>query len=221
MSNFNRMDMGFREYLIKQVGRPKGKAGKLIARVMNIGLHKRLAKWSLKFIIIKPNFIILDIGCGGGGNIKRMAEIATDGKVFGVDISEASVEVSEKINRKLIQKGRVEIKQATVSKLPFNKGMFDLVTGFQASLFWPDLVNDLKEIWRVLKPKGILLLSNEVYKCKNEKMRKKAENYSKLGNFSIHSPREYEELLITAGFSEIQVYEKDDDGWITVIAGKK
>jgi hypothetical protein len=52
-------------------------------------------------------------------------------------------------------------------------------------------------------------------------MRKKAENYSELGNFPIHSPKEYKELLITAGFSLIQVYEKDKEGWITVIARKK
>jgi ubiquinone/menaquinone biosynthesis C-methylase UbiE len=52
----------------------------------------------------------------------------------------------------------------TVSSLPFADNMFDFVTAFETYYFWPNLNDDLKEIKRVLKPGGTLLIVNEVYK---------------------------------------------------------
>ena len=53
-------------------------------------------------------------------------------------------------NKKLIEAGRAEIHQASVSKLPFPNDQFDLVTAVETQYYWPDLVNDMREILRVL-----------------------------------------------------------------------
>ena len=216
----NRFKMGFKQKLVNQVKKPSGKIGRIIAKSMNKG-HAKLAKWGLSKIIIEPNYIILDIGCGGGGNIKHFAEIIVDGKIYGIDYSETAICVSREVNKIYIENGTVEIYNASVSSLPFNVDFFNIVSGFEVYYFWPDLPKDLREIYRVLKPKGKLILVNEGYICNNEKKRKKAEKWSKLGQFHIHTPEEYNDLLTKAGFSNIQIFEENKKGWITAIGRKE
>ena len=186
---------------------------------MNIS-HASLAEWGLSHIKLSKDMIILDVGCGGGANINHFAQIATDGKVFGIDYSPTSVKVSKEVNKKYIEEGIVEIRESSVSNLPFEDNTFDVVSGFEACYFWPDLISDLKEIRRVLKINGALLLVNEGYKCENKDIRKVVENWAKLGNFKLHSPEEYRDFLTKAGFTEIGIYEQKEKGWITVVATK-
>jgi len=42
--------------------------------------------------------------------------------------------------------------------------MFDLVTAIETQYYWPDLVNDMREILRVLAPGGTLVIIAESYK---------------------------------------------------------
>ncbi|MFX1575116.1 MAG: class I SAM-dependent methyltransferase [Promethearchaeota archaeon] len=212
--------MGLKKIFVNQVRKPNGKLGRIIARGMNKG-HAKLAKWGLSHFSIRPNYYILDIGCGGGGNIKRFAEIIIDGEIYGIDYSETAVFISRNVNKIYIEKGIVKIYQGSVSSLPFNDNYFDLVTGFEVYYFWSDLIRDLKEIYRVLKPNGYLILVNEGYITNNEKKREKVEKWSKLGNFPIHTPKQYKEFLEKASFSNIQIFEEYKKGWITAISMKK
>ena len=68
--------------------KPKGLGGSLMVNMMNIG-HSPMAEWGLKHIKINKNDISLDVGCGGGANIKKLLEKSPKGKVFGIDYSEA------------------------------------------------------------------------------------------------------------------------------------
>ena len=212
--------MGYVKYIVNQVRKPRGLFGKRIARKMNIS-HASLAEWGLSHIRLRKDMIILDVGCGGGANIKNFAQIVASGKVFGIDYSPTSVKVSKEVNSSYIDNGIVEICEGSVSNLPFEDNSFDLVSGFEAYYFWPDLINDLKEIHRVLKTNSELLLVNEGYKCENKEIRSVVENWAKLGNFTLHSPKEYREFLTKAGFSEIDIYTQKEKGWITVIAMKQ
>lgn len=212
--------MGYVKYIVNQVRKPRGLFGKRIAKKMNIS-HASLAKWGLSHIKLRKAMIILDVGCGGGANINHFAQIATGGRVFGIDYSPISVKVSKEVNKRWIEEGIVEIRENSVSNLPFEDNTFDIVSGFEAYYFWSDLINNLIEIYRVLKNNGELLLVNEGYKCENKDVRKVVENWAKLGNFKLHSPKEYREFLTKAGFSKINMYEQKEKGWITVIATKQ
>ena len=54
--------------------KPKGLGGSLMVNMMNIG-HSPMAEWGLKHIKINKNDISLDVGCGGGANIKKLLAI--------------------------------------------------------------------------------------------------------------------------------------------------
>jgi len=46
---------------------------------------------SLQHVSIANDYTILDVGCGGGRTVSKLAAMATQGKVYGVDYSEESV----------------------------------------------------------------------------------------------------------------------------------
>ena len=138
--------------LIKNARKPVGELGHQILDRMNKS-HESMAQWGVSHFEVKEeDSKILDIGCGGGRNIERFAEqISKDGRVVGIDYSEVSVEKSIELNKKLIDEGIVNVLQGSVSDMPFYDETFDIVTGFETIYFWPDFINDLKEVNRVLK----------------------------------------------------------------------
>ncbi len=212
--------MRFMEKLINQCRKPSGVMGRRIAKKMNKG-HAKMALWGLSHVSIEPNYYILDIGCGGGENINRFARMAVKGKIYGIDYSEISVDVSKEVNKGFIEQGLVEIYLGSVSQLPFQKNNFDLVSAFEAYYFWPDLINDLRGIYKVLKLGGSLMLTNEGYKCANEKVRKKVEKWARIGKFKIHTADEYVEFMREGGFQDIKIFEEKKEGWICAIGNKK
>jgi len=209
--------MGFMSKMLRQCRKPSGLFGRMVARGMNAS-HSKLINWGLGYIAIKPDMIILDIGCGGGSTVNKLAKIVTKGKVYGIDYSEESVRISRKTNKDMITKDRVKIQHGSVSNLPYNENMFDLVTAAETHYFWPKLTTDLKEVMRVQKPGGMLIVMGGEYKGGKYDVRN--EKWVELGNMSYHTPQELRELFLGVGFREVEVHEEYEEGWICAI-GKK
>jgi len=209
--------MSFLSKLIKQCRKPTGWLGEMTAYQMNSG-HSMMTWWGLCHLSIKKDNVILDVGCGGGRTVNRLAQIAVEGKVYGIDFSESSVKVSEKTNRDLIKAGRVEIRQGAVSDLPFSDDTFDLVTAVETYYFWPDLNSDLQEVRRVLKPGGRLLIVVEAYK--GSKYEERNLKWVEAGNMAYHSLQEIKDLLTNADYTDVEVFEEYEKGWSCAI-GKK
>ena len=119
--------MSIMSKLLEQCRKPTGWLGRAAAWGMNRG-HSEVTAWALSHISIRRHDTILDVGCGGGETVRKLAEIALDGHVCGIDFSAVSVAVSRRRNRRRIQAGRVDIQRSSVSWLPFSEGIFDLVT---------------------------------------------------------------------------------------------
>jgi len=138
-----------------QCQKPSGWIGKLMLWSMN-RRHSALTDWGLQDIQINPRDIVLDVGCGGGRTVGKLAALARNGNVVGVDYAEASVEASRRENAMWIERGRVEIRHASVSALPFPDDTFDLINMRHLEMViprttWPAL---LKEMVRVTRPGG-------------------------------------------------------------------
>ena len=126
-------------------------------------LHSKLAekiwftKWRKKFFsTLKGN--ILEVGIGTGNNIDYYN---TNAKVTGVDFSEKMLEKArEKLNKS--GKKNISLKQMDVEKLNFKDNSFDYVVTSCVFCSVPNPIKGLKEIRRVLKSTGKLIMIEHV-----------------------------------------------------------
>ena len=75
-------------FVMNQCRRPFWWLGRRVARVMNIQ-HSELTDWGLEHLPIETTFTLLDVGCGGGRTVLKLAARAGAGKVV-VKIPSAS-----------------------------------------------------------------------------------------------------------------------------------
>jgi SAM-dependent methyltransferase len=204
--------------LIVNARKPVGELGHQILDRMNES-HERMAQWGVSHFDIKEDDLILDIGCGGGKNLERFSAQITTGKVVGLDYSEVSVEKSIQLNEKSVDEGKVEVIQGSVSEMPFEDNTFDIVTGFETIYFWPDFINDLKEVNRVLKKDGLLFFCNEAVYREGEM--EKYDDLVELLDMKIYSEDVLEESLQKTGFKDFKAYIDDENDWICITAKKE
>ena len=221
MADENKVNTGHNiedKELIKNARKPVGELGHQILDRMNES-HESMAQWGVTHFEINEDSKILDIGCGGGRNIQRFAEeISENGRVVGIDYSEVSVEKSTKLNQDAIDAGKVNVLQGSVSEMPFYDETFDIVTGFETIYFWPDFINDLKEVNRVLKKDGLVFFCNEaVYR---EGQMEKYDDLVELLDMKIYSEDVLKESLEKTGFKDFKAYVDEEHDWICVTARK-
>lgn len=99
---------------------------------------------------------ILDLGCGIGLSLHILAQIFPN--VVGCDIDEKALQACQKILKEVGAAG-VELKKYNGHKLPFPNGTFDAVLSIEVveHVKNPDLM--LREIQRVLKRDGVLIIT--------------------------------------------------------------
>jgi ubiquinone/menaquinone biosynthesis C-methylase UbiE len=209
--------MGFSEKFVRQCRKPEGLFGLFVGRLMNRG-HAKVRRWGLSRVSMESYATVLDIGCGGGAALSDMASLFPESKLCGIDYSEDMVSLASKVNKRLIEKGRMEITHGTVSSLPFSDNTFDLATAFEACYFWPDLIHDLQEIRRVLKPGGLLLIVNEVYE--DVRFRHRNKRWADWTGMRLHSPEGYRDLLNASSYLDVEIAEIPEKNWIAA-SGKK
>jgi ubiquinone/menaquinone biosynthesis C-methylase UbiE len=182
--------------------------------------HSKVTDWGLSHALIGKQDIILDVGCGGGRTVSKLAAIATQGKVYGIDHSTESVAMARRKNKQWIDTARVEVREASVSRLPFSDSAFDVITAVETHFWWPALPADLREVLRVLKPGGRLIIIAEVYKGAAAFASRAAERYSQKTGMALLSVEEHRELLKDAGYSDVQIITEPGKGWICCIGSK-
>ena len=201
-------------FVTSQCRKPSFFLGRRLAQAMNLS-HAKLTEWGLSHVEIGRAFTMLDIGCGGGRTIETLAAAAPQGKVSGVDYSAASVAVARERNAAAIAKGQIDIRQASVSALPFPDGTFDLITAVETHYYWPDLPHDLREIMRVLAPGGTVIIIAETY-------RGRTQDWLYLPVMRLLLRAHYltvdghRQLLGDAGYEDVEVFTEPRRGWICV-----
>jgi SAM-dependent methyltransferase len=201
---------------VQQCRRPTGWLGRRIARAMNVG-HGALTAWGLQQVRVEADSRVLDIGCGGGETIRTIAAMASAGHVDGVDYSSASVAVAETRNADLISAGRVAVQHASVSRLPFADRTFDVAVAVETHYYRPDLTNDFREVWRVLKPGGQFVLIAEAFKGRRLDFlfRPMMQVILRSNYLSLE---EHRMTLVAAGFTDVRVEANQSRTWMRATA---
>ncbi|MBO7578504.1 MAG: class I SAM-dependent methyltransferase [Prevotella sp.] len=182
-----------------QCARPEGFLGRCMLRFMNFG-HAPLTNWGLDQIVFHEGMTMLDIGCGGGATLKRMLLRSPKGKVYGIDISEASVAKAKKVNKDLLG-SQVFVEQGSADSLPWKDQMFDVVTAVETVYFLPDLPKCFQEVKRVLKSGGQFAIMLEVIEGDSVWT-------NVVEGMTVYSPELLKDMLEQAGFSDVEVFRK-------------
>lgn len=187
----------------RQLGHPSGWFGRrVMGKLLNRG-NQRFLRDAVEALAPEPGERIVDVGFGGGYALDLIRERVAPARPAGVDISTVMVE-----------QGRarwgdgVDVHLADVAAMPFQDASVDGLLSVNTIYFWPDPAAALREIRRVLRPGGRVVLG----------VRRNAvlllSPVSWFG-FKLYSVRQVEQLLRTAGF-KVEVSEQAR-GELTVI----
>jgi ubiquinone/menaquinone biosynthesis C-methylase UbiE len=193
-----------KKLLAAQLRQPSGLFGKFfMGNFLNKG-NAKINHLTVELLNIKPTDRVLDIGFGGGATIEEMVEKIDTGKIYGVDFSQVMVDTAKRKFKKLIQAGKVSIECGDVSKLPFEAKTFDKVCTVNTIYFWNDTSVSLREIRRVMKKGGKLIISIR----SADKMKDLPFTQH---NFKLYAPEDIKHLLVGAGFNNISIDHRDRD----------
>jgi ubiquinone/menaquinone biosynthesis C-methylase UbiE len=177
--------MGLARFIAHQLGRPSRVTG----RLLNLA-NARGNEGAIALLEVSPEHRALDVGFGGGVALGKLAGRAK--AVAGIDHSEAAVRSARQRFRAEIEEGRLQIELASVEAIPFEDESFDRILTVHTIYFWPDPERALREIQRVLKSGGRLVLATDV--------KGPPKAIAKHG-FSSYAEEQQADLLRAAGFS--------------------
>jgi arsenite methyltransferase len=181
--------MGLARLIADQLGRPSRITGRLL-NVANARGNKR----AVELLEVSAEHRVLDVGFGGGAALRKLAVRARS--VAGIDRSEAAVRSARRRFRREIQEGRLQVELASVEAIPFEDESFDRVLTVHTIYFWPDPELGLREILRVLKMGGRLVLATDV--------KGPPKAIAKHG-FNSYGEEQQAKLLRGAGFAAVRL----------------
>ena len=152
---------------------------------------------------VRPGERVLDIGSGPGLLAAALAAIVgSEGRVWGIDISEPMLEMAR---RRCESYPQARFDQADASKLPYPDSSFDAVVSTQVYEYVADMPTALAELFRVLRPGGRVAILDTDYDSlviHTEDAERMARVLSAWDEHFVHRglPRVLARLLRDAGF---------------------
>ena len=183
--------MNLIELIAHQARQPSGRLGGIFAIYMNFG-NNYLNKLAVQALDIQPDDHILEVGFGGGVALYKMLKNIHGGFVAGIDYSPDMVKRGKRKFQKSIASGKMTLVEGNVTSIPFDDASFDKVCTVNTIYFWPDPMAGLKEILRVLKPGGQLVVG---VGAKDSMKKIRITRYG----FSLYSEQELRDLLTQSG----------------------
>ena len=105
--------------------------------------------------------LVLDVGCGTGGPALELVR-ATGAEVVGIDLSERHVRLATELARADGLADRASFHLGDATSLPFEPGSFDGALMLESFFHMPDQAGVLRQIAKVLRPGGRLVIGNLV-----------------------------------------------------------
>ncbi len=160
--------------------------------------QERLTELLIERASLCPGKILLDVGSGTGQPAMHAAR-TSGASVVGITTSAMQVEAANERGRACGLADRVRFQLADAMELPFADATFDAAWGFESLLHVPDRPQALREIFRVLRPAGRLVLADvtEDEPLTSEQTAELAESF-RLG--SLCTAEAYAQLVSDAGF---------------------
>lgn len=198
--------MSMQRFMASQFRKPSGWFGSLVMRALMNRFNRQIIDTTLELLELTPDNHVLEIGFGGDGALSQLAQRLTAGKVSGVDFSEDMVRRAKRKFRREIDRSRIQLQLGDVSQLPYPDAVFDRVFTINTIYFWPDALQGVAEIRRVLKAGGRAAVSIR----SKEKMQKHAGTEH---GFHLFSANDLADAMRQSGFPDVGVDHRDREHW--------
>ena len=126
-------------------------------RLASMGLDQHWRKQAVAYGEVRPGMRVLDV-CAGTGDLALISAeaVGEDGAVFGLDFNAAMLRYAKE--KSAVRRRRAAWLQGDALQLPFSTGSFDRVTIGFSTRNLTDLTAGLKEMLRVIRPGGWLII---------------------------------------------------------------
>lgn len=185
-------------YLSEQAANPRGIIGEITTKIWS-SYFEDLSKWTISNTEMGDATNILDIGYGGGSNVKNLVELNKNVTIYGVDISKESYKTATNLNKKAINNGKVKLSIQDVALMNYPADFFDIVYAMQTHMYWDNPRKGFEEIYRVMSNEAVFILSSE-----KDKIEYHMDEYKTTASLTA--------LLKEIGFRE--VVEKEKGNWV-------
>jgi len=190
------------DFIARQAARPHGLLGRVIGHIM--GAETAAAnRAALPHLAPPRDARVLEVGCGHGRTIERLAALVPHGQVTGLDHSDAMLALARRRCAALVRAGRVRIDCGDSAHLPYADAAFDRVLAVHTIYFWAPLEPHLAELRRVLARRGRLVLAFR-------RPTARARRDCPAAIYALRSAESVAAALSAAGFGAVAV-EGDDD----------
>ncbi len=140
--------------IARQLRQPSGLVGGVFLPRFFNWRNATLNDVTLETLELTPADRVLEVGCGGGYLLGRMAAAATHGSLVGVDASSAMVRYCRHHRRKLVQSGRLSLVNTSAYALPLRSESFTKACTVNTLFYVADPAQAVADLWRILSDAG-------------------------------------------------------------------
>lgn len=184
---------------------------------------RRYQDWNIARRLLKQSDDVryLDVGCATGTHVQIFTDLGLD--ACGVDPSEQPILLGQQAGRNLYL--------GTLDEVNFPSESFDLISSYEVIEHVPNPVEFLKEITRVLKPGGVLILGTGNFDSWTRRLRRDRWDFFNLmghgGHICFYSPKTFKKIapmvglqLVKANTYSLRFFEKEEVSWLTYRVSK-
>ena len=168
--------------------------------------HLDITLKTLRRMDVKAGDRVLDLGCGSGWATRLLARmVGGEGRVVGLDVSDEMVLQARAASKKF---NNVVYVQGSAEQIPEEENSFDKVLSVESFYYYADQDRALRELFRVMAPKGRLFILINLYRDNEYSL----QWVGKLRvPVHVRSEAEYVEMLRRDGFEDVEAARIPDD----------
>jgi arsenite methyltransferase len=172
--------------------------------------HLNITEKTLRLMDLRSGERVLDLGCGSGWATRLLARLVGEGpegfgQVIGLDVSDEMVRQARESSRDF---ENILYVQGSAQQIPWEENFFDKVLSVESFYYYADQDRALKELFRVMAPRGRMFILINLYKDNPYSL----QWVDKL-KVAVHvrSAAEYVELLRKHAFENVEARRIPDD----------
>ena len=154
---------------------------------------------------------VLDIGCGCGGAAFHLIKKYKAKSVQGIDTEPLVIKTAQQLSIKNNLADKTTFKCVEPGPLKYNEETFDVIFSKEVFLHIPDKEALLKDVHRILKPGGLIIVSDWMRIDDNPPSKQMQDYIAAEGlDMLMCSLKKYKELLELTNFTNIEIRDRNE-----------